>query len=152
MVLSERDFEAEQQYLRDRHTRHNRCLHGYGIACGLEVSPGSTTISIDPGLALDGCGEEIVVPEMVEIGVPTDGHRTYLVIRYHEVESDPVPVAGGTMECTRITEGYALAYEAADPCRGLPRGQAPKAIPLARLVRIRARWRVDRKYRRPRAR
>ena len=152
MLLTPRDLEAEQRYVRDKQRRHNRCLHGYGVACGLDVSLGTAAIVVSPGLALDGFGEEIAVSRAVEADVPRDGSRAYLVIRYVEVEGDPVPAGEGRMECTRITEGFALCCEASDPCRGLPRDAAPTAIPLARLVRRRGRWRLDRTYRRPRAR
>jgi hypothetical protein len=38
-LLSHYDFQAEQNYFRERLKLHNRCLHGYGTVCGLEVVP-----------------------------------------------------------------------------------------------------------------
>ena len=38
MLLSTADFQAEQQYLREKRKMHNRCLHGFGVVCGLDVS------------------------------------------------------------------------------------------------------------------
>jgi len=37
-MLSPRDFLAEQAYHRAKHLLINRCLHGYGVVCGLDVT------------------------------------------------------------------------------------------------------------------
>src|SRR5450432_1324478 len=36
-MLSARDFKSEQDFFREKLKLHNRCLHGYGVVCGLEV-------------------------------------------------------------------------------------------------------------------
>jgi hypothetical protein len=38
-LLGVADFQAEQNYHRDKLRLHNRCLHGYGVVCGLLVQP-----------------------------------------------------------------------------------------------------------------
>jgi hypothetical protein len=38
-LLGVHDFQTEQNYFRDKIKLHNRCLHGYGTVCGLEVVP-----------------------------------------------------------------------------------------------------------------
>jgi hypothetical protein len=38
-MLSAADFRTEQSYFREKLKLHNRCLHGYGVVCGLEVTP-----------------------------------------------------------------------------------------------------------------
>lgn len=38
-MLGARDFRAEQAYLRAKLRLMNRCLHGHGVVCGLEVTP-----------------------------------------------------------------------------------------------------------------
>src|SRR5438445_618356 len=38
-VLGVRHFRAEQDYFREKLKLHNRCLHGYGIVCGLDLAP-----------------------------------------------------------------------------------------------------------------
>ena len=71
--LTERDFKAEQHYLRGKQLQHNRYLHGWGAICGLKVTQHpdpacqSRILILEPGLALDGCGQEIVVREPVWI-------------------------------------------------------------------------------------
>jgi hypothetical protein len=37
-LLGARDFQIEQAYFREKLKLHNRCLHGYGVVCGLEVA------------------------------------------------------------------------------------------------------------------
>ena len=71
--LAERDFRAEQDYHIGKHRQHNRYLHGWGTVCGLKVvqhpDPACQDrfVVLEPGLALDCCGREIVVREKVYV-------------------------------------------------------------------------------------
>ena len=38
-MLAACDFQREQAYFVEKLRLRNRCLHGYGVACGLLVSP-----------------------------------------------------------------------------------------------------------------
>ena len=38
-MLGVADFQTEQNYFREKLKLHNRCLHGYGVVCGLKVIP-----------------------------------------------------------------------------------------------------------------
>src|ERR1044071_39637 len=38
-MLGVADFQTEQHYFREKLKLHNRCLHGYGVVCGLKVVP-----------------------------------------------------------------------------------------------------------------
>jgi hypothetical protein len=38
-MLHARDLQLEQAYFREKLKLHNRCLHGWGVVCGLEVAP-----------------------------------------------------------------------------------------------------------------
>ena len=38
-MLGVPDFQTEQHYFREKLKLHNRCLHGYGVVCGLRVVP-----------------------------------------------------------------------------------------------------------------
>jgi hypothetical protein len=76
-MLGVRDFRTEQEFFREKIKLHNRCLHGHGIVCGLVVEEGEVirakpesgenegkcypTVEINPGLALDSEGNELVV-------------------------------------------------------------------------------------------
>jgi hypothetical protein len=95
-LLTEDDFQAEQGYFRGKDQRHS-CLHGSGVVCGLGVSRSADgVVIIEPGIALDPFGREIVVP---------NAHRL-----------DPWLVSGGTAESTqdRRVDGIftlCLAYD-----------------------------------------
>ena len=73
-LLTERDFTLEQQYFIDKARLHHLALHGWGIACGLTVTPHPycphLRIIIEPGLAIDGCGREIRIRDRVEWVLP----------------------------------------------------------------------------------
>ena len=58
-LLTAEDFQAEQQYLREKQRLHNRFLLGFGVVAGLEVSidrsaKSETVVRVAPGLAIDG--------------------------------------------------------------------------------------------------
>jgi hypothetical protein len=38
-MLHARDLQLEQAYFREKLKLHNRCLHGWGVVCGLDVTP-----------------------------------------------------------------------------------------------------------------
>src|SRR5262245_47631178 len=75
-ILGALDLEAALEYARGQDARHERYLHTWGIASGLKLSPtpkqlelpGGVTVDyvevlLSPGVAVDGHGREIVVPE-----------------------------------------------------------------------------------------
>jgi len=65
------DFQAEQQYQRDMRRRHSLGQHTWGIVSGLELaqalngnmagSQAEVDVYLQPGMAVDGFGREIVV-------------------------------------------------------------------------------------------
>ena len=74
MMLGLDATRAEQAYHRRRLTRHQYWLHGYGTLAGLRVSmdpadhPNNTDdilvrLHVNPGIAIDGLGREIVMHE-----------------------------------------------------------------------------------------
>jgi hypothetical protein len=74
-LLTERDFTAEQRYLVDKLRLHHVALHGWGVVCGLKVTPHpklpSLRLVVEPGLAIDGWGREIRVPESIDYELPS---------------------------------------------------------------------------------
>lgn len=118
-LLTQRDFTAEQQYTIDKLRLHHVALHGWGVVCGLKVTPHpehpDVKLVVKPGLAIDGCGRQIMVPEAVERELPTlapspgrlavpstrqDRRRAdsgekaidlYIYLRYAEREEEPTP-------------------------------------------------------------
>jgi hypothetical protein len=108
-------------------------LHGWGVACGLEVLPHPTPacrparVLVRCGLALDCCGREVVVPadafpkpfDIKTEPEPGDGVRQVLLLclKYREVPTEKVPVLYSADACSspsrqygRVREGYELAW------------------------------------------
>jgi hypothetical protein len=62
-LLTEADLNNEQSYLLAKNRLHNRYLHGWGVVCGLQVlcSNCEGWVTIEPGYAIDPCGNDIIV-------------------------------------------------------------------------------------------
>ena len=75
MLLSAADFDAEQQYLREKHKMRNSAFHGYGVVWGFDVSILKGAIRVSPGLALSCGGDEIVVDERLAVPLPETRSR-----------------------------------------------------------------------------
>jgi len=126
-LLGVQDLQDEQAYLIDKDRRHARYLHGYGVVCGLRVRPADPPqpwqVIVEPGLALDPCGREILVPQPVEYRLNRPDRRgpIYLVIEYCEEEAAPIPVPGppdgpqDNLEPSRIVETFRLDVRSEPP-------------------------------------
>ncbi len=71
-LLTEDDLDLLATYVVEKNRLHNRSFFGEGVVCGLMVtcSPcGGGTVTVQPGHALDCCGNDLVVtcPETVDI-------------------------------------------------------------------------------------
>lgn len=133
MLLTQDEFETEQEYFLDKGRAHNR-LHGWGVVCGLAVEPTLTpsdTVVVQPGIALDCCGREIVLAESTTLRIPDEVFRienpgsVFVVIEYGEDEIHPTPVIGpeeSTSQPSRIREVPRLAATRVRP-------EQPKASP-----------------------
>jgi hypothetical protein len=60
-LLSARDLTDEQRYFNEKRWLINRMVLGWGIVCGLDVKVADGRLIINPGLALDCCGHELLV-------------------------------------------------------------------------------------------
>lgn len=137
-LMTVRDFEQEQVYHNRKRWLINSLLFGEGTVCGLDVrrtgpvaNPDPNIIALSPGMALDGCGREIIVPEVKnidlrELGIvppATLGARktVYLCVAYEVCAREPVPAlqASGCSEVcdyNRIVETYKVhARDTAPP-------------------------------------
>ncbi len=107
-LLGVSDFDLEQDYFNSKRWLMNRLLAGSGVVCGLGVAPAvdGTRLVIEPGVAIDGWGREIIVPEQ---SLPFDprvlrdaegntsgsieGEGTVVIsLCYHECGAEPAPV------------------------------------------------------------
>ena len=134
-LLTQSDFTDEQEYHLGKHRRHNLFLHGWGVVCGLLVVPHPdkpTSVMVEPGLALDPWGREIVVtePQEGEVGergcfnaIGLDRTRSvYLVVEYREEGVELAPAVGsiepgseGDMVPLRIRETFRLSLRKEPP-------------------------------------
>lgn len=116
-LLTVEDMVTERDYFLQKLRRHNRFLHGWGVVCGLEVSPapdkGPWVVQIASGYALGPYGDEIYVAEPVlldlskcEAGTTTNpcepdllspaparnsiGAEVFIAIKYAECFARPV--------------------------------------------------------------
>lgn len=141
-VLGSADLTASLEYARGRQARHDRLVHEWGIADGLALvaSPSlgtATTVRLTAGLAIDGTGREVVVPQTITLD-------EQLFVRSNVAVADasalyPVLIAGvdtpavpgpATHQCTaarasRTVEGYKLSFGKPGDERGLERQAAP---------------------------
>ncbi len=147
-LLTERDFADEQAYLIGKDWLHNRYLHGMGTVCGLAITAHpneacrSRFVVLEPGLALDCCGRELVVPARTAVDIqtliadqgltvdPNGADDLFLSLRYKECGDERVPVilpdcgcADGDTAWNRILEGVEVVLRAA------PAGMRPPVSP-----------------------
>jgi hypothetical protein len=155
MVLGSDDFSAEQDYLRHRLNRLNRLLHGSGVVTGLAVGVAGTgsagSVTIAPGFALDRAGNEICVDVPCTLALPTTGTALLVLLSYREQPCRSVPATSGPLDPTGDPGSSARATRIAETfdatLAALP---VADAVALARVVRVRGRWRVDPAFKTPR--
>jgi hypothetical protein len=116
-LLTEDDLSLLTFYTTEKNRMHNRYLFGDGVVCGLEVvchPCGDGRVIVQPGYALDCCGNDMFVPCPIELDInamvrefrihrlggydcgdpcedPKKPERRYcLYLRYCEQNTDPV--------------------------------------------------------------
>lgn len=130
-LLTSKDFQSEQEYLNNKRRLLNRVFHGTGIAYGLTVlKADDASIILQSGLALDGAGREIVVPQTQVVKLAAmEGYQelqsdsVYLGIAYQEEQIEPTyAVMGNDGEDDKnkryngIREGYRLYLMDEEAC------------------------------------
>jgi hypothetical protein len=155
-LMTARDFEDEQEYWLNKLRQHNRYLHGYGVAAGLEVALQGGMVTVQPGAAVDGEGNLIEVLSPQSASLPDLGKELYVCLAYKETLVDFVPALYGEdspanpVEASRIMDDFELSFADSDPCHacsstGIGCG-VRHPVPIARLRRVRSGWRVDSRY------
>jgi len=168
-LLTAESLELEQKYFREKLKRHNRALHGFGIVSGLKVIVEAGQIIVEPGLALDCQGNELVISTAVIVSpVTCDWLSAYVQVGFAEEYTDSIPAAGladsiqtealplDMKEASTITESGELFVAEENSNRGhrhlrarwLACGQ-PHALTIAKLKHSSQGWRVERGYRPP---
>lgn len=146
-ILAAADLTSAIDYGRAQAARHERYLHNWGIAEGLELTkvPKSDSagnyveVTLGSGVAIDGTGREIVVPTPVLLstadffnanGASPQTGANYPVL-LHGIDTVPpaVPLATGACgpgsQPTRTQEGFGLTYGALGAELSLDQQQVP---------------------------
>jgi hypothetical protein len=113
--LRTQDFVAEQAYHLAMRRRHNIGHHTWGIVSGLELVFDDTGLRVQPGVAIDGYGRELVLPERVPLGNEAfldKGAVLDVALVYNLLDSDPVPLGYGS--CGDDTRRYYRRVERPD--------------------------------------
>ncbi len=115
-LLNADDFKDEQLYHVDALRSHNRNLHTWGIARGLNVEKfGTKNVTISLGMAIDGLGRQIVLDELREIDLsPSTASSLYLTISYKEEQTD-FREGEGDKAYTRISGDCVIEYDTNEP-------------------------------------
>jgi hypothetical protein len=100
------------------HQRHQRLhalyWHGVGVARGLtvvaNVSPDNTVV-VEPGVAIDGSGHVILVPDYERVALPSDGTVAYVKLEY--IERPDTAASPG-----RVVEDFRIRATSTAPGRG----------------------------------
>jgi hypothetical protein len=109
--LQEADFQDEQAYHIRLRRAHNRAIYGWGIIEGLSIfKKGDKEISIEPGIAVDRLGREIILIEngitnSYELSAFLANNVVFLTISYdNNMDENDRNQSGDTTKFTRITE------------------------------------------------
>jgi len=151
-VLTAADLELEQQYHIEKRRLHNRFLHGWGVVAGLGVSlRAGPNVVVEPGLAIDCAGNEVVLDTPATLDISTLSGRHFVVIRYLEIPCDEQPGLGDP-EFSRVLESACVELSATNPAanhhgmgRGTPGCGQAHAIYLGMLSQRGSRWRISRR-------
>jgi hypothetical protein len=143
-------FVKDARYVNAKRSLINRLIVGRGVVCGLNLEVDDDRIVVTPGIAIDGWGREIIVPEAISIdphaltddeGKPTgttiDQGVVSICLAYSEANADPVPVLvadcdtpGNCAASTVLEKASVLVRETQDPAPDPPACALPQEFPL----------------------
>ncbi len=129
-VLAAADLTALVDHARGQQARHERYLHDWGIATGLTLTTEGRTdpasgdayvqVTLQPGVAVDGTGREVVVPAAVPLqeadfaavnGADPATESLYPVfLAGLDQAATSQPLVAGSTPAGRIQEGYQVIF------------------------------------------
>lgn len=148
-LMDVRQWEMEQSYGIDARRLLTRLGDGSGVLCGLGLTVNANgALLVDPGVAIDPHGREIVVPERVCFphpeqptdcvgateGEPVIDGKVTVCLHYHECLAEPVPALAvdcetrDRCETSVVRERYCICIERGVPEAGPGLGEACGAI------------------------
>ncbi len=88
--LKENDFRDEQSYHINALSMHNKNVHSWGIASGLDVKFDGKHVILEEGMAIDRNGMQILLEEPMKIDfLKASTSTVHLTISLKTIESDP---------------------------------------------------------------
>lgn len=108
------DLTQALDYLLARQNLTARLLRPMGVVNGLDLSATGSDVTVSQGVAVDGDGLVVVLPENTRRPLPADGTSWFVVIRYHEYLAEPRD-EGGVVAETRWTEEGRIEFSATAP-------------------------------------
>ncbi|MFI1379219.1 hypothetical protein [Embleya sp. NPDC020886] len=121
-VLAAADLNDAVAVERSRRWLHNRVLHGWGVALGLEATGarGAKRVAIGAGYALDAFGRDLILSDGAELDVPAvaagpDGGDVVFCLTLRWTEDDEADVrtragACGVVGAVRFADGPTAAW------------------------------------------
>lgn len=122
-ILGPRDLERTVEYSREQDARHERYLHTWGVAEGLDLRQQDGEWFLSPGMAIDSTGAPIIVSEPILFtvgqvfddalpGEKDDGKWIPAFVFRAEAKDDPQTVAQrcGETGPSRIRENAQLVF------------------------------------------
>jgi hypothetical protein len=164
-ILNSKDLDDMLKYVLEKRKRFNRYLYDAGIIDGLHLSITDEKLTVQSGFALDCLGREIIVPQLIVLDLPKEKHPVFVVFRYKEIKTDPVPAISGSDEIgeggtsqgvnySRIQETFEFSYNINDPFQGHNRSRClwracgkNHALLAGRIKFKNGGWIVDRRCR-----
>jgi len=141
LLLEDEDLTAGVNYTRDLSRLLFRSLFGCGVVCGLEVKGTlickrqQLSVTVGPGLALDGSGNPLHVVKSVTLATPHDCKElpgeVYVVICYKDYACRSREIAcspdGDSQNVkTRATDAYEIKLYGEPPACACSCGKKPK--------------------------
>jgi hypothetical protein len=137
--LRTQDFADEQAYHVAMRRRHNIAHHTWGVVGGLELVAEEGGLFVQPGMAVDGYGRELILPARQPLSTAafvdkgSDELEVWLVYERRGTDSPPEGYAGcggaGADLFYRWQETARVRLERPDP--DFPDRRAPQAVRLA---------------------
>lgn len=94
--LQRQDFSDEQEYHVAMRRRHAIAGHSWGIVRGLTLTPAERQVFVEPGLAVDGYGREVLLAQRLVVAPPPGDVSYHVWIEYDRVGTEQRPEVGGS--------------------------------------------------------
>lgn len=145
-MLTPRGLQSEQYYLNEKHWLINRYGIGWGVLCGLKVVRDPCNpcgVIVEPGLALDRYGNEILVCEQQAIDLKkvwdkkqneskdeeeAKSKKVYITIRYKECLSNPAHIPVEECDSLETESAYDRTIETFEIDCSCTEPEKPKSL------------------------